>query len=168
MRRLTSSSRYNEQSFSLVELMVTLIVFGILVAIAIPILLQQRTAAVASSIRTDVHAAVNAVKTSLVTYPNAIGFKPYYGGQSGISSYAGIAPVKLTIGSADSTNTIRITNPVADLTDPTGATGQGSAANGYQVTGTNSSTPGYYYTYNSLTGNFYDSRGNVDKSFQSQ
>lgn len=60
-----------EQGFTLIELLVVILIIGILAAIAIPAFLNQRKAAVDSSVQSDLGNISINVETLLINYPDA-------------------------------------------------------------------------------------------------
>lgn len=174
MRRFLSADN-RESGFTLIELMVTLAVFGILAAIAVPVYLSQRNAQITTSVRADTHNMAEAVRTALISNPNATGFSIYKGSQIP-SLDLGKLPVRNV---AQGQTKFAITLPIAcsntnPLASPT-LNSQGTSA-GYSVIGYNTTLSGYAYWFNSTTGEYYStdswnattSKCTADTSFQSK
>ncbi len=66
LARLRKSMEEKDGGFTLIELLVVIIIIGILAAIAIPIFLNQRKKAVASSLKEDVRTVATAQETFFV------------------------------------------------------------------------------------------------------
>jgi prepilin-type N-terminal cleavage/methylation domain-containing protein len=66
LARIRKSMEEKDQGFTLIELLVVIIIIGILAAIAIPIFLNQRKKAVASSMKEDLHTIATAEETYYV------------------------------------------------------------------------------------------------------
>lgn len=139
----------SDDGFTLVELMVTMVLFVLLVSIAIPVFIVQSNAVKSQSVRADVHALATNVKTSLQWNPNATGFKIYVG--NAVPAVAvGVLPVQNT--SQSSGNQFKIIGPVLCNANPLSSNTTASSA-GYSVVGWSGD---YYYWYNSVTGEYYD------------
>lgn len=139
----------SDDGFTLVELMVTMVLFVLLVSIAVPVFLVQSNAVKAQSVRSDVHALATNVKTSLQWNPNATGFKLYVG--SAVPTVpAGTLPVRNT--SQSGGNQFKLIGPVLCNANPLSSNTTASAA-GYSVVGWSGD---YYYWYNSVSGEYYD------------
>lgn len=61
----------NEGGFTLVELLIVILIIGILTAIAIPMFLNQRKAAVDATAKSDMHSAITATQQYYNSNPNA-------------------------------------------------------------------------------------------------
>lgn len=166
-------TRANENGFTLIELLATLALFVLLMAIAIPIFLNQSRATAASSVRQDVHSLATNVKVAMQGNPNATGFTIYTSTNPPAAIPAGNVPVRNT---SQSGNQFKIIGPVLCKDNPMNVTSVGSSA-GYSVVGYSSKISGYYYWYNSITGEYYSSDDqaptqsgcpNVDRSFNSK
>lgn len=70
-RLLKKSPSENEHGFTLIELLVVILIIGILAAIAIPMFLNQRKAAVDASLKSDIKNAAIVVETGITKYPQA-------------------------------------------------------------------------------------------------
>lgn len=139
----------SDDGFTLVELMVTMVLFVLLVSIAIPVFIVQSNAVKSQSVRSDVHALATNVKTSLQWNPNATGFKLYVG--NAVPSVSeGVLPVQNTSQSAG--NKFKIIGSVLCNANPLTVNTTGSSA-GYSVVGWSGD---YYYWYNSVSGEYYD------------
>lgn len=66
LARIRKSMEEKDQGFTLIELLVVIIIIGILAAIAIPVFLNQRKKAVASSLKEDVRTVATAQETYFV------------------------------------------------------------------------------------------------------
>jgi type IV pilus assembly protein PilA len=69
LSRIRKSMADKDQGFTLIELLVAIIVIGILAAIAIPALLNQRKKAVDASLKTDLNNTASVVHKYLVDHP---------------------------------------------------------------------------------------------------
>ena len=68
--RLQKSMKEKDQGFTLIELLVVIVIIGILAAVAIPILLNQRKKAVDASIKSDLKGAATQVENWSVDNPS--------------------------------------------------------------------------------------------------
>lgn len=153
-----------EQGFTLVELMVTIIIFGILTAVAVPIFVNQRNDQIRAQVRSDVHTAVQATKTALVANPNATTFQFYRSSNAPIVA-AGTLEVRDT---TQSGTVLNFTGPIPASQNPVGVTTSANATDGYSIVGHNDTLSSYYYFYNSVTGEYYDNTGAIDRSWDSK
>lgn len=104
-----------EEGFTLVEMMVVVLVVGILVAIAIPAVLNQKKAAVDSEVKSDLKSAVMAVERWFVSHPNGIPT------QAVISNIKKDKETTLTLtGIGDGEYIIKGTNPKGNTSAGTG------------------------------------------------
>jgi type IV pilus assembly protein PilA len=67
-------TRTRDDGFSLVELLVVVIIIGILAAIAVPVLLNQRQSAFRTSLRSDLRNAAGAVESAAADRHGAYGW----------------------------------------------------------------------------------------------
>src|SRR5438067_13385326 len=77
LARIRKMQEENEGGFTLIELLVVMIIIGILAAIAIPLLLNQRKNAIDASMKSDLRTVANeleSVYTDPQAYPAVAGF----------------------------------------------------------------------------------------------
>jgi prepilin-type N-terminal cleavage/methylation domain-containing protein len=101
MRQLAARGRRPDDGFTLIELLVVIIVIGILAAIAIPTLLNQRAKAHDSSTKTD----VANVGKEIATY--------YVDGGTGLTLDLDVNPGHAVISDGAYTATVNLTNGTA-------------------------------------------------------
>lgn len=87
MSVLSLGGRERDRGFTLVEVLVVVIVFGILAAVATPVYLRQRTKAVDASLRADLRQLAQAEETYLVDHPD----------QHGMPTWADVAAAKYVV-----------------------------------------------------------------------
>lgn len=150
---LNFMKKYNktEDGFTLVELLVVIIIIGILVAIAIPIFMEQQKAAIAAAVKSDARNSVNAVQEALIQEPNASDILVYSTGESKPATSDGQVAVQAVESDG---NFVVVVDPADAGNNAKNATSHGSA-HGY-VLHAESSVTGYWYEYDSTTGLWSD------------
>lgn len=158
----TPSLRMNtEKGLSLVELLVAIVVIGLLIAIIVPLDAAHRKEALKASVQSDVRHTNANIINSLNENPKAEGFMlvdptaTASGDKFTVEtvSYQTAAsgePVKVYVVASEN-NQLIVTDVSIDR--PLDATGDG-AWNAYQITGTSTELPGYYYTFISTIGEY--------------
>lgn len=107
-----------EQGFTLIEMLVAVLIIGILMAIAVPALLNQKKASVDAEVKSDVKGAVMAVERWLVSHPDG---NPTQEILDKVKKSDSQTVIVIT-GLGDGEYTIKGTNPKGSTTANTGYT----------------------------------------------
>ncbi len=170
LRRTWQLNNGGERGLTIFELLIVVVIIGTVAGIAYPLYLNATSVAYEARVRSDVENTVLSVQLALTQTPNAAALVPYLPGDTlQPASYifhtsnnvivpSGDSPVEVVVSPTDS---IKITNPISNGLNPVNGTGVGSAA-GFQVTGTSTHLPGWFYTFSSITRGY--TSGTVDGS----